>query len=229
MNDLLLLHGALGTSAMFDALCDSLGSRFSLHRLTFSGHGEKSDYQGPLNIELFASEVIRYLDERNLKNVHVFGYSMGGYVALLLAAHHSSRIKNVFTLATVFDWSPERADKEKAMLNPEKIELKLPAFADSLKKLHGDPQWKILMNKTSDLMCELGNKHLSAADFASITCPVRIGVGDRDKMVSIDFSLTVSRQIPQGSFLVLPETAHPFEQVDIKRLQYEIQSFLNQK
>ncbi|CAF3356859.1 unnamed protein product, partial [Rotaria sp. Silwood2] len=36
------------------------------------------------SIELFADDVVTYLEKNNLENIDVFGYSMGGYVAFSL-------------------------------------------------------------------------------------------------------------------------------------------------
>ena len=54
---------------------------------------------------------------------------MGGYVALQLANKHPKYVQKIITLGTKFAWDKETAAKEVKMLNPEKIEEKIPAFA----------------------------------------------------------------------------------------------------
>jgi pimeloyl-ACP methyl ester carboxylesterase len=51
---------------------------------------------------------------------------MGGYVALKTAVLHPGRIEAIVTLGTKFHWDPENASNEVRMLNPEKIEEKVP-------------------------------------------------------------------------------------------------------
>lgn len=226
MKDILFLHGALGTSEMFNQLAGLLSSEFRIHLLTFSGHGNQANGADTLSMDVFADDINHYLNEHHLDQAGVFGYSMGGYAAVYSAFKYPERFTAIMTLATVFDWSPERSLKESAMLDPEKIQEKVPAFAESLKKLHGKENWKSLLHQTAGLMKDLGEHHLSEAEFRALSCPVRIALGDRDKMVSVESSYAVSQKIPKGSFLVIPETAHPFEKVDMNRLAYEISLFM---
>jgi hypothetical protein len=51
------------------------------------------------------------------------------------------------------------------MLQPEKVELKVPAFAQALAQLHGEHEWKSLMSKTALLMKELGPSSPRGARF----------------------------------------------------------------
>ena len=88
--------------------------------------------------------------------MHFFGYSMGRYAAVCIALKHPDRICSIMTLATVFDWSPERAQKEAAMLDPGKIELKVPAIAETLKHLHGSEKWKSLLQQKAGMMKVFG-------------------------------------------------------------------------
>ena len=88
--------------------------------------------------------------------VHLFGYSMGGFIALLSAANGNKKIHSITTLGTKMKWSPRIAENEVKQLNPELIEEKVPAFAKSLEERHGD-HWKDLMRRTADYMVLLGN------------------------------------------------------------------------
>src|SRR4051794_1738958 len=82
---LLLLHGALGASDQFDSLVPLLAPRYDLHWLDFEGHGAAPLRGRPFRMEHFAENVQDYLRGRGLGPVHIFGYSMGGYVACTLA------------------------------------------------------------------------------------------------------------------------------------------------
>ena len=143
-------------------------------------------------MEFFASAVLNFMDENKLDKASVFGYSMGGYVAMYLAKHHPQKIDKVITLATKFHWDEAIATNEVKMLNPDKIEQKLPAFAESLKDMHAPIDWKTLLNKTADMLTALGqNNTLRQGDYASITTPSLLLLGDRDKMVMLDETLAV--------------------------------------
>jgi esterase/lipase len=131
MKQLLVLHGALGAQQQFEELKTLLESQFTVHTLNFEGHGGRTS-NAPFSMDLFVENVRDYLQENNLSSCSVFGYSMGGYVALKFAAKFPGTVNEIVTLGTKFGWSPEIALKETAMLNPEKIEEKVPKFAAAL-------------------------------------------------------------------------------------------------
>jgi len=133
---ILLLHGAIGSKNQLTPLLPFLNKEFDIHTLNFPGHGGDEISDEPFSISYFAGEVLKYFDQKNISSLYIFGYSMGGYVALYLAAHFPERVKKVFTLATKFDWTPQVAEKEMALLNHEKISQKVPAFASFLEQTH---------------------------------------------------------------------------------------------
>jgi esterase/lipase len=227
MQDLILLHGAIGSNEQFNELSELLKEHYYVHVMDFSGHGSSSSNE-TFSIELFANDVLSYMDQKGLKTVNIFGYSMGGYVALYLAKHNPEKITKAFTFATKFNWDPEIAVKEIKMLDPEKIEIKLPAFAKALESRHSGNNWKTVLNKTADMMISLGEKNcLSLTDYTSIENPVQIGIGDKDTMVTLEETITVYRNLKNARLLVMPETQHPIERIDKQRLKNEILYFFN--
>lgn len=229
MGHLLLLHGALGAAETLRPLGLSLAPAYTVHTLNFEGHGGEPMPQRPFSIQGFAENVIQYLDQHQLPRTDIFGYSMGGYVALYLALHHPERVGRIFTLATKFAWSPETADKETKMLQPEKVQEKVPAFAATLAARHAPSDWQEVMRRTADMMQRLGeNPPLAEATLSHIQAPVRISVGDRDSMVSLQESNWAFQHLPNASLLVLPATRHPLDQVDLQRLQAEVRQFFKE-
>lgn len=228
MKKLLLLHGAIGSSQQFEQVASLLNTAFELHTPDFSGHGGKAFPGSPFSIELFANDVLNWMQENKIAIIDIFGYSMGGYVALYLAKHHPSRVGKVFTLATKFNWNPEGAAKEAAMLNPEKIAEKVPAFAKALEQKHGE-NWKTVLTKTAAMMLALGSSpSLSLTDLADIQQRVLISVGDKDKMVTLEETITAYRALTNAQLLVLPQTQHPFEKVNAERIAAEIRNYFSE-
>lgn len=225
MQKLLLLHGALGSAAHFGHLKELLADAFEIHTLNFKSHGRR-EIVDTLSIPGFAEEVLAYLNENDIDKISIFGYSMGGYVALYLAKQHPERIGKLFTLATKFNWTPEGAAREAAMLDPIIINEKVPKYAAALEQLHGS-NWKELMRITADMMLGLGhNPALKDADFTQIKVPVLLSVGDKDAMVTMAETQNVQRLIPNAQLLVLPDTFHPIDRVDHEELAAQIRSYL---
>lgn len=225
MTDLLLLHGAIGAKDQLEPLRQTLKGQFEIHTLNFSGHGGQPMGK-PFSIEQFAAEVLAYLDAQRIAKTDIFGYSMGGYVALYLAKLHPDRIDRIFTLATKFEWTPEIAEREIRMLNPEKIAEKIPAFAAQLEKRHQPNDWKKVLNQTAEMMVSLGNQNpLKLEDFQNIQNRIRIAIGDQDAMVTLEETIAVYRQLPNATLAVLPDTQHPIEKVNLERLSSELAHF----
>ena len=121
MQHLLFLHGAIGAADQLQPIADQLKIKFHTHLFNFSGHGGKPQTE-PFSIPTFAAEVLNYLEEHKITKINIFGYSMGGYVALYLAKHHPEKINTIFTLATKFLWTPAIAQQEIKMLNAEQVD-----------------------------------------------------------------------------------------------------------
>jgi pimeloyl-ACP methyl ester carboxylesterase len=222
---LLLLHGAIGSQKQLAIIKDSLSAQFDVYSLDFSGHGG-SEIPDQFSISVFAKDVLDYLKTKDISSINIFGYSMGGYVALYLARHFPKTVQQIFTLATKLDWREVVAEKEAKMLVPEKIEEKVPAFAMQLKERHEPQDWKIILRKTADMMLAMGkNPPLSESDFRQIKHTARLGIGDQDKMVSVEETQKVKFYLPNSSLLVMKETQHPIEQVNVSDLCREISDF----
>lgn len=224
MKNLLLLHGALGYGKQFDDLRALLEKDFKVYTPDFIGHGGREVPQH-LSIHDFSLEIKNYIDNAIGGEVDIFGHSMGGYVALYMAANKMAPIGKIMTLGTKQTWNPEIAANEARMLNTEKIKEKVPAFAKTLEGIHGS-NWEVLCEKTADMLLDMGNNPpLKDEDYASIDIPVQICIGDRDRMVSLEESIAVFRKIKDARLLVMPDTQHPYDQVAVDRLAYKIASF----
>ena len=215
---LLLLHGALGSKKQLFPLKEKLSDRFEVYTFNFEGHGGR-DTQKPLSIELFAKNVIAFLEENEIEQTFIFGYSMGGYVALRCALLIPHKIKKIVTLGTKFDWSEESANKEVRMLNPEKIKEKVPHFAEKLRKDHLPLNWEEVMKNTAAMMLDMGRGNkLHDPDFKKIGVPVTLGVGTRDEMVSYEETEYISKLIPGSRLVRLDGVEHPIDKIDREQL-----------
>jgi pimeloyl-ACP methyl ester carboxylesterase len=227
---IVVLHGALGDAAQMEplvtALRDALGR--DVIAFDFEGHGSASDAGRPFRAAHFVENVLARLDADGIARADLVGYSMGGYVALLLAHVHAARVGRVFTHATKFRWTPEVAERETRMLDARAIEAKVPRFAEQLRARHVGAGWERVLERTAEMMRALGARpDLDDAALSAIALPVRVCVGDRDTTVSPEESAGVVRLLPQGELEVLPRTPHPFEKVRLARLASSVVEFLS--
>lgn len=227
MQTLLLLHGAIGASDQLVKIAESLSDTYNVRTFDFSGHGGKPFPAAGLSIAGFAEEVKQFIDSESLGKVSIFGYSMGGYVAMYLAKHYPGTVGKIITLATKFHWDEDTAAKETKMLNAEKTEEKVPAFAQQLAKRHAPNDWKELFAKTAEMLVGMGKDNpIKLEEYSAIENACMILLGDRDKMITLDETLNVYRTLPNAQMGMLPATQHPIEQANIPYLLFYIRQFI---
>ncbi len=94
-----LLHGfALSAEVNWGltGLLASLPEKYRMLALDQRGHGRSDKPHDPEDYGLaFVEDVIRLLDALEIEKAHVVGYSMGGTLALRLAADHPDRVRSV--------------------------------------------------------------------------------------------------------------------------------------
>lgn len=223
---LILLHGALGCQSDFNSIAPLLSEDFEVYRFNFSGHGHEPFSSEVFGIETFAKELEEFIDQQKLHKPLIFGYSMGGYVALHLATINKQIFSKVITLGTKFEWTPESAYQETSRMNPEVMAEKIPAYTDALLAAHG-LAWKTLVEQTAGMMIELGESPLLTEDtLPTIEIPVEVLLGEDDHMVSEDESLLVVSLMDNASFTKLPATKHPIGVVDQNALTSVIKTKL---
>ncbi|KAA9327588.1 alpha/beta hydrolase [Hymenobacter busanensis] len=224
--NLLLLHGALGSAQQLQPLAQLLAAQFTVHTLDFAGHGGRALEPAAFTMPHFAQEISRFIAEKGLTAVHVFGYSMGGYAALVAATKQPQIFRSITTLGTKFDWSPEGAAAETQLLNPEKIEVKVPQFAEHLQRLHAPTPWAEVVTATAAMMRALGETPaLHELNMSQLTVPVQVLVGELDKTAGVEDSRQFATYLTNGTLEVLPATPHPLDRADTAALAQRIEQF----
>lgn len=229
MKALILLHGALGSKAQLEPLKNLLSEHFAVHSFNLEGHGGLPDPERPFRIAHFVENLQGYMAREGLNKASFFGYSMGGYIALTFAAQQPEMVEGIYTLGTKLAWNPETAAGEVRMLNPEKMEAKIPAFANMLAQAHAPSDWKNVVRQTADLMLSLGENNLLTAEvFQRIETPVMLTVGDRDHMVSLEETIAAYRALPNGNLTVFPQTPHLLEKANLDLLAEQVVQFFKE-
>jgi pimeloyl-ACP methyl ester carboxylesterase len=224
---LLLLHGALGSRAQLAALASALEGRFAPYAFDFLGHGA-SELTGPLSMDRLVEQTADYVRTHGLAPVAIFGYSMGGYVALQLAATQPELVRAVATLGTKLEWDPRVAERMSGTFDPATLATRTPKLAAALQLAHSAMGWERVCTETRDMLVSLGERPmLTRAAYAGIAQPVRLIVGDRDDTVTLDETVAAYGLLPRGELEVLPATGHAIGRVDVERLSSSLARFLS--
>lgn len=220
-----LLHGALGSRAQVAPLAAALESRVAPHAFDFLGHGA-ADLTGPLSMERLVDQLGDYVRAHGLAPARLFGYSMGGYVALALAATQPELVHSVATLGTKLVWTPDVAIGMCERLASGTIAAQLPRFAAALQLAHTGIGWERLCAETCDMLTGLGERPLLAdRSLAGIAQPVRLLIGDRDDTVTLAETVNAFAVLPRGELEVLPATRHGIERMDVERISASLAGF----
>ncbi len=100
---LVCLHGFTDTWRTWELVRPALAQRHDVLAPTLAGHAGGPPLDREPTVELLADAVERAMDEAGFATAHVVGNSLGGYVALQLAAR--GRTESVVALAPAGGWA----------------------------------------------------------------------------------------------------------------------------
>lgn len=220
--NLLLLHGALGSALQLKPLQERMGGI----AIDLTGHGGREIPAGGLTFDHFIADIDRAFAEQNWNSAHLFGYSMGGYAALLYAAKHPERVESIVTVGTKLLWTDEGLQKELRKLDPDMIKAKVPAFANALAEVHGADRWRDVVRAIAKSMSDLAAAPLLRTEVCSrIECQVLLCVGDNDTTAVPHDTRIFASGLKRANVEVLRNTRHPFEEVDLDELGKTLEYF----
>lgn len=101
---MVLLHGVTDTPRTWDLVRDRLAAEHDVHAPRLLGHHGGAPFTGDATPGAIADDVERQMDAAGLQTAHLVGNSLGGGIALLLAAR--GRAKTVVGLAPAGGWLP---------------------------------------------------------------------------------------------------------------------------
>lgn len=187
------------------------------------GHGSLAHIDEPMTMEKMAAQVAAMI----ALPTDIIGYSMGGYIALLVAARHPEKVRSVVTIGTKFDWNIDSAANEARMLDSGKITDKVPSFASYLESMHGD-HWPAMMCNTASMMAALGQTPaLNPTTLQLVKCPVLLLRGALDSMVTAEETQWAERLLPNASAALLEGQPHQIEKTDLAIIAAHATRFLN--
>lgn len=219
---LLLLHGGLfDIELQFGALLPGLSAGRRAIAVECQGHGHTNDLDRPFSSAAFAGYVLGVLDHLGLNCVDVFGFSVGGAVALELAVRRPERVRRLIASSVSFRASGMRGSENAQAVGEVKVDMiaGTPMEAAYLATSpHPDHE------HLQGLLDKLGATYAGGFpdwaddDIRGIAAPTLITVGDAD-MVSLDHAVEFLRLrggdvngdfdgLPASQLAVFPGTSH---------------------
>lgn len=173
---LVLIHGGVGASEMFDPLLLMLAENRQVIAVHLQGHGRTADIDRPLRFESMAEDIAALLRHLDIDQADLLGYSLGGGVALRTMIQHPSLVRRLVLVSTPFKrqgFYPEVLENM-AQMGPEAAR-----FMDQspLHALYPDANWPVLFGKLGDL---LRQEYDWTKDVAAFRSPVMVVCADAD-------------------------------------------------
>lgn len=97
---LVLVHGLAYDRAGWGRFPDLLAEHFRVLLLDNRGVGESDAPEGPYAVAQMAADVVAVLDDAGVERTHLFGVSLGGYIAQELALTHPERVEKLVLCST---------------------------------------------------------------------------------------------------------------------------------
>lgn len=96
----LLLHGWLGSWALWHSTILELGKEFRTYALDFWGFGESGDQGMDFSVTNFVTLVTQFLDRLGIPKAPLVGHSMGGTVSLGTAIREPEKVVKVIVIGS---------------------------------------------------------------------------------------------------------------------------------
>ena len=216
----IFIHGFCETHEIWNGFVDVFSDHHEVFVIDLPGFGASPLPPTPFSIADIASRVLKWMDEKNILRPIVIGHSLGGYVALAMAAIDSSRISGLGLFhSTIFEDSDERkANRMKVIdfVNKHGVDPFIDTFVPGLfydKKHSAIPLVDKIARKTplETLMAytlAMRNRPSYIDVFKSLKIPVLVLDGERDSIIPAEVTEKHRLHNPYAQVIVLPSIGH---------------------
>lgn len=198
---LLLLHGLAGSCRWWGHNLDGLARHFRVYAPDMPGFGLSRSRQR-FNLHAAADELVRWMDQIGLRQAHVVGHSMGGYVAIDMAARYPELVDRLVLVSAAVragDIHQPHASPSSRCRKPSLRGLSaLPLLLSDLCRC--SPQ--SIFAATEGLMRTGVEERLRR-----IQAPTMVLWGDQDSMVPITQGYALASQLPCEELVVIEQPA----------------------
>jgi pimeloyl-ACP methyl ester carboxylesterase len=95
---ILLVHGNMSSSIHYVPLLERIPEEYRVIAPDMRGFGDSTYHHEFNSLQELATEMIHLMDALHVEQASVVGWSTGGGVALLMAAHHPTRVERIFLI-----------------------------------------------------------------------------------------------------------------------------------
>lgn len=215
-----------------------LASQYDLIIPDLRGHGNNFTLDG-ISMKNFANDIILLLDELNIENANICGYSMGGAVAQEIYHQAPEKCKSLI-LACTFFYSPKHLGKlvkevrklESFILSPDQkkvIAAKKCFYSWNVENFIAFDKCfkpnKDAIKKVEDTILDIDNRSL----LPNIKVPTLIIGGQYDTLLPVWISIQMYKKIPNAKLCILSKSGHGAKIEESERFNQTIHHFINEQ
>lgn len=199
----ILLHGGLGHSGNWGYQVTALLEHdYQVILIDSRGHGRSTRDARPYSYELMASDVLAVMDELQLEQAALVGWSDGACTALVLASSVPTRVAGVFFFACNMDSSGAKEFEFTPI-----VERCFNRHVKDYAELSATPDEFDSFSKAVSLM-QSTQPNYSMRDLARISVPVTIVQSEHDEFIKREHAEYLARSIPNAEFILLLGVSH---------------------
>jgi 3-oxoadipate enol-lactonase len=217
---LVLLHAYPLDSSMWHDQIDFFSNRYRVIAPDTLGFGGSQPAR-PWTISQMGDELVTLLDRLGIEECTLAGLSMGGYISLPFALSHPDRVGRLVLAHTRAraDLEPERAarnamidelNKAGAATLPEKMLPRLlgPDAGEGVRSFVRASIERTTAEADIFAVTAMRDRADQTARLASLHCRTLVVAGSGDAILKVEDCRTMAEAIPQGEFVVIPQTGH---------------------
>jgi pimeloyl-ACP methyl ester carboxylesterase len=206
---LVVLHGANGSAADLAPLLQRLGTDRPVFALDMVGHGGRP-VPDQLTLADLVEDVRAQLDAQGVGPAHWFGYSVGGLVALKIAAREPDRFLSLATLTAKIVYDQAAISHAVHLADPDRVGRANPDRPDVLRRMHAPQDWMHVLDTVRRMFLGFADAPpITEAELARIGTPVLALGAMEDPIVPAAEVRSLVRLLPRATAALFPGTAHP--------------------
>jgi pimeloyl-ACP methyl ester carboxylesterase len=197
------LHPGLGHSDYWANQVGPLSQEYQVIVVDLRGHGRSTGSDQPLSYELMADDIVRLMQELNIKRPAIVGWGDGAIVGLELAMRHPKRLSELIAFGLTYDVSGQQPGVDKTQTFIDYVH---KAVADHQRLSPQPGRFHATFDQLESLWAT-APRH-TPAELAKVDTPTAVIAAEYDEWVTLAHMEEAARLLPNSQILVLPHTSH---------------------
>jgi pimeloyl-ACP methyl ester carboxylesterase len=235
-----LVHGFLGSSKIFEPLTEHLARNFCVTTIDLPGSAGSYDIAVPSTVEELSLMVANTIQQSRLDKYSILGHSLGAMIALEISLQFPERLEKMVQYGGCPDgYLPGRFETTEDSINKIRasgIDSIAAEIAEKwFQRGDKDPMYKLALEAGCKSNEKAAIDHLRTWDhwkardrLETVRTPTLIICGDSDRSTHPDLSVEMWQKIPQSQLFIAPNSGHIVHLENINMFNDLVETFLTQ-